>query len=104
MGPAHRGVRDAGPADRYEPLRDPLCHRRHHRVGDRQLREHDIPDDPDSLRRDGARAVHMTRRRMASEAGFTLVELLVTMVAGSVVLLALGTIMAVTLRETTRSF
>lgn len=46
----------------------------------------------------------MTRRRMASEAGFTLVELLVTMVAGSVVLLALGTIMAVTLRETTRSF
>ena len=46
----------------------------------------------------------MTRRRLASEAGFTLVELMVTMVAGVVVLLALGTIMDVTLRETTRSF
>jgi Tfp pilus assembly protein PilW len=46
----------------------------------------------------------MTRRRLASEAGFTLVELMVTMVAGVVVLLALGTIMAVALRETTRSF
>jgi len=46
----------------------------------------------------------MRRRALASEAGFTLVELLVAMVAGVVVLLALGTIMDVTLRETTRSF
>jgi type II secretory pathway component PulJ len=44
------------------------------------------------------------RRRLAGEAGFTLVELLATMAAGLVVLLALATIMAVTLRETTRSF
>jgi Tfp pilus assembly protein PilW len=41
---------------------------------------------------------------LASEAGFTLVELLATMVAGVVVLLALGTILEVTMRETTRSF
>lgn len=46
----------------------------------------------------------MRRRTLASEAGFTLVELLVAMVAGVVVLLALGTIMDVALRETTRSF
>ncbi len=46
----------------------------------------------------------MTRRRLASEAGFTLIELMVAMVAGVVVLLALGTIMDVALRETTRSF
>jgi prepilin-type N-terminal cleavage/methylation domain-containing protein len=46
----------------------------------------------------------MRRRTLASEAGFTLVELLVTMVAGVVVLLALGTIMDVTMKETTRSF
>jgi prepilin-type N-terminal cleavage/methylation domain-containing protein len=44
------------------------------------------------------------RRRLSDQAGFTLVELLATMVAGVVVLLALGTIMDVTLRETTRSF
>jgi prepilin-type N-terminal cleavage/methylation domain-containing protein len=44
------------------------------------------------------------RRRLADERGFTLVELLVTMVAGVVVLLALGTIMDVTLKETTRSY
>jgi prepilin-type N-terminal cleavage/methylation domain-containing protein len=44
------------------------------------------------------------RRRLGSESGFTLVELMVAMVAGVVVLLALGTIMDVTLRETTRSF
>ena len=43
-------------------------------------------------------------RRLADERGFTLVELLATMVAGVVVLLAMGTIMDVTLRETTRSF
>jgi Tfp pilus assembly protein PilW len=49
-------------------------------------------------------AMQTVRRRLASEAGFTLVELLATMVAGVVVLLALGTIMDVTLRETTRSF
>jgi Tfp pilus assembly protein PilW len=41
---------------------------------------------------------------LSDEAGFTLVELLATMVAGVVVLLALGTIMDVTLKETTRSF
>jgi Tfp pilus assembly protein PilW len=52
----------------------------------------------------GAGGMSMSRRALASEAGFTLVELLVTMVAGIVVLLALGTIMDVTLRETTRSF
>lgn len=46
----------------------------------------------------------MRRRALASEAGFTLVELMVAMVAGVVVLLALGTILDVTLRETTRSF
>jgi prepilin-type N-terminal cleavage/methylation domain-containing protein len=44
------------------------------------------------------------RGRLADERGFTLVELLVTMVAGVVVLLALGTIMDVTLKETTRSY
>lgn len=44
------------------------------------------------------------RHRLGDERGFTLVELLTTMVAGVVVLLALGTIMDVTLRETTRSF
>jgi prepilin-type N-terminal cleavage/methylation domain-containing protein len=44
------------------------------------------------------------RRRLADQRGFTLVELLVTMVAGVVVLLALGTIMDVTLKETTRSY
>jgi len=44
------------------------------------------------------------RHRLADQRGFTLVELLATMVAGVVVLLALGTIMDVTLRETTRSF
>jgi prepilin-type N-terminal cleavage/methylation domain-containing protein len=48
--------------------------------------------------------MHMRRRALSSEAGFTLVELMVAMVAGVVVLLALGTIMDVTLRETTRSF
>ena len=50
------------------------------------------------------RVVQKVRRRVADERGFTLVELLATMVAGVVVLLALGTIMDVTLRETTRSF
>ncbi len=50
------------------------------------------------------RLVRMARHRLADERGFTLVELLATMVAGVVVLLALGTIMDVTLRETTRSF
>ncbi len=44
------------------------------------------------------------RCRLAGEAGFTLVELLATMVAGLVVLGALGTILTVTLRETSRSF
>jgi prepilin-type N-terminal cleavage/methylation domain-containing protein len=44
------------------------------------------------------------RASVADERGFTLVELLATMVAGAVVLAALGTIMTVTLRETTRSF
>ena len=44
------------------------------------------------------------RRRLADERGFTLVELLATMVAGAVVMAALGTIMTVTLKETTRSF
>jgi prepilin-type N-terminal cleavage/methylation domain-containing protein len=44
------------------------------------------------------------RDRFADQRGFTLVELLATMVAGAVVMLALGTIMTVTLRETTRSF
>jgi Tfp pilus assembly protein PilW len=46
----------------------------------------------------------MTRRALASEAGFTLVELLATMVAGIVVLMALFTIMDVTLRQTTQTF
>jgi Tfp pilus assembly protein PilW len=50
------------------------------------------------------RRITNVRCRLASEAGFTLVELLATMVAGLVVLGALGTIMTVTLRETTRSF
>ena len=50
------------------------------------------------------RVVQNVRRRVADERGFTLVELLATMVAGVVVLLALGTIMDVTLKETTRSF
>jgi prepilin-type N-terminal cleavage/methylation domain-containing protein len=50
------------------------------------------------------RAVQTVRHRLADQRGFTLVELLATMVAGVVVLLALGTIMDVTLRETTRSF
>jgi prepilin-type N-terminal cleavage/methylation domain-containing protein len=50
------------------------------------------------------RLVQSARRRFADQRGFTLVELLATMVAGVVVLLALGTIMDVTLRETTRSF
>lgn len=44
------------------------------------------------------------RHRLADQRGFTLVELLATMVAGVVVMLAIGTIMDVTLRETTRSF
>jgi prepilin-type N-terminal cleavage/methylation domain-containing protein len=50
------------------------------------------------------RLVQNLRHRVTDERGFTLVELLATMVAGVVVLLALGTIMDVTLRETTRSF
>jgi prepilin-type N-terminal cleavage/methylation domain-containing protein len=50
------------------------------------------------------RLVQTARHRLADQRGFTLVELLATMVAGVVVLLALGTIMDVTLRETTRSF
>jgi prepilin-type N-terminal cleavage/methylation domain-containing protein len=50
------------------------------------------------------RGLASIRRRLADERGFTLVELLVTMVAGVVVLLALGTIMDVTLKETSRSF
>jgi prepilin-type N-terminal cleavage/methylation domain-containing protein len=49
------------------------------------------------------RVVQNVRHRLADQRGFTLVELLATMVAGVVVLLALGTIMDVTLRETTRS-
>jgi prepilin-type N-terminal cleavage/methylation domain-containing protein len=44
------------------------------------------------------------RHRLADQRGFTLVELLATMAAGVVVMLAIGTIMDVTLRETTRSF
>jgi prepilin-type N-terminal cleavage/methylation domain-containing protein len=50
------------------------------------------------------RLVTKVRRRLTDERGFTLVELLATMVAGVVVLLALGTIMDVALKETTRSF
>ncbi len=46
----------------------------------------------------------MSRRALVSEAGFTLVELLATMVAGIVVLMALFTIMDVTLQQTTRTF
>jgi type II secretory pathway component PulJ len=47
----------------------------------------------------------MTRRLdLKSEDGFTLVELLATMVAGIVVLMALLTIMDVTLQNTTRAF
>lgn len=42
--------------------------------------------------------------RIRHEAGFTLVELLVTMVAGIVVLSALYTILDVTLRQTTNTF
>lgn len=48
--------------------------------------------------------VAIVRKRLAAEAGFTLVELLATMVAGMVVLGAVGTIMTVTLRDTSRSF
>lgn len=46
----------------------------------------------------------MTRSKLASQAGFTLVELLATMAAAIVVMLALGTIVDVALKETTRSF
>jgi type II secretory pathway component PulJ len=45
-------------------------------------------------------AIALVRR----EDGFTLIELLVTMVAGMVVLLALGTVIAVTLHQTTVTF
>jgi hypothetical protein len=48
--------------------------------------------------------VLIARNRLAGEAGFTLVELLATMVAGMVVLGALVTIMTVTLKSTTRTF
>lgn len=50
------------------------------------------------------RLCQRARSRIATEAGFTLVELLATIVAGVVVLLALGTIMDATLKQTTRSF
>jgi len=46
----------------------------------------------------------VTRQDLRSEAGFTLVELLATMVAGIVVLMALFTIMDVTLHQTTQTF
>ena len=48
----------------------------------------------------------LTRGRinLKAEDGFTLVELLATMVAGMVVLSAIVTIMAVTLQQTTRTF
>jgi Tfp pilus assembly protein PilW len=46
----------------------------------------------------------MNRRTLASEAGVTLVELLVTIMAGMVVVTALATVMIVTLHDTTRSF
>lgn len=44
------------------------------------------------------------RRRGRDAAGFTLVELLVAIAAGSVVLIALGTMMVVTLHSTQRTF
>lgn len=42
--------------------------------------------------------------RLRQDEGFTLIELLVTMVAGMVVMAALGTILTVTLRTTTETF
>ncbi len=42
--------------------------------------------------------------RLRGEQGFTLVELLVTMVAGLVVMAGLGTVLTVTLQQTTRTF
>jgi Tfp pilus assembly protein PilW len=50
------------------------------------------------------RFLQNARHRLADQRGFTLVELLATMVAAMVVLGAVGTIMTVTLRETSRSF
>jgi Tfp pilus assembly protein PilW len=44
------------------------------------------------------------QRRLVVERGFTLVELMATMAAAMVVMLALGVIMQVTLKQTTRSF
>jgi prepilin-type N-terminal cleavage/methylation domain-containing protein len=44
------------------------------------------------------------RRRTQGESGFTLVELLVTIMAGSVVMAALLTMVEVTLRQTSRTF
>jgi prepilin-type N-terminal cleavage/methylation domain-containing protein len=50
------------------------------------------------------RSLNRLRARVRQEQGFTLVELLVTMVAGMVVLSALYTILDVTLRQTTNTF
>ena len=50
------------------------------------------------------RTISARVRRVRQEHGFTLVELLVTMVAGIVVLSALYTILDVTLRQTTNTF
>jgi prepilin-type N-terminal cleavage/methylation domain-containing protein len=44
------------------------------------------------------------RRRVQGESGFTLVELLVTIAAGSVIMGALLTVVEVTLRQTSRTF
>jgi hypothetical protein len=50
------------------------------------------------------RALHAVGRRLRSEAGFTLAELLVAMACGTVVVFGLGSIMIVTLHQTQRTF